>query len=94
MISTVCVLTIFASAAEVVDTGLVMKYSTYVADDSEENILNDGTTNDVTWTLTDDGVLTISSVSSSEAVMNPHAGWRSGVNYKAYIPWYSYLKDV
>ena len=94
VISTVCVLTIFASAAEVVDTGLVMKYSTYVADDSEENILNDGTTNDVTWTLTDDGVLTISSVSSSDAMMNPHAGWRNGVNYKAYIPWYSYLKDV
>ncbi len=94
VISTVCVLTILAGAAEVVESGFVMKYSNYVADDSEENVLNDGTDNDVIWTLTDDGVLTISSTNSTEAKMNPAAGWSSTINYKARIPWYSHLNDI
>ncbi len=90
VVCTACVLTVFASAATVVDEGYVMEYVTYDAENPDNNVANtDGSTNDVRWTLTDDGVLTISSTNSSEMKMNPGAGYSSAYNYKARIPWYT-----
>ncbi|MBQ8208355.1 MAG: leucine-rich repeat protein [Clostridia bacterium] len=100
LLCTIFAMTIMVSATgedtsvTVVDWGYVMQYDTYDAADSTNNVKNtDGTTNDVKWTLTSDGVLTISSTNSSEFKMNPSAGWAEDVDYKARIPWYSEHKE-
>lgn len=89
VICTVCALTVMAGATEedsvtVLGEGYVKQYATYVAKDSEENVLNDGTNadNDLYWTVTSDGVLKITGTSES-LVLNPGPSW----NTTSLIPW-------
>ncbi len=97
VLCTISVLTVMAGATEeptVVDSGFVMQYTTYEAEGSENNVLNNGAENDVKWTLTSDGVLTISSTNSSELKANPGTGYKSASAHLKLIPWYTEHKDA